>query len=179
MRGADERLARQSHRAPPGLPLAPDAPSGTCGAADLAILYSDQSVLEMHHLASAFQLLKEPQCDVMSTFSDEARRQMRSRIVGMVLATDLSVNFPTINAFKQMVSEKSSEISARETPTPSFDALPTSPPLSAERLASLNAVSASSTPTGAPRPSYAGGRESSAGRKTRRSMKYSSDNASE
>ena len=35
---------------------------------------------------------------------------MRNRIVGMVLATDLSVNFPTINAFKQMVSDKSHEL---------------------------------------------------------------------
>ena len=114
---------------------------------DLAILYSDQSVLEMHHLASAFQILKDKECDVLASLSDEAKKevriissnrdtaaqhsstaalqhchshppsfppaahlQVRSRIIGMVLATDLSVNFPTINLFKQMVVDKSAEL---------------------------------------------------------------------
>lgn len=49
-------------------------------------------------------------CNVFANVSDEARREVRARVVAMVLATDLSVNFPTINAFKQMVTEKSNEL---------------------------------------------------------------------
>ena len=44
---------------------------------DLAILYSDQSVLEMHHLASAFQILKDKECDVLASLSDEAKKEVR------------------------------------------------------------------------------------------------------
>ena len=81
---------------------------------DLAILYSDQSVLEMHHLANAFQLLKHRDCQLLKHLSDDAKKEVRSRIVGMILATDLAVNFPTINAFKQMLADKSAEIRVSE-----------------------------------------------------------------
>ena len=77
---------------------------------DLAILYSDQSVLEMHHLASAFKILQDKECDVLASLGDEARKEVRSRIVSMVLATDLAVNFPTINVFKQMTIDKTAEL---------------------------------------------------------------------
>ena len=68
----------------------------------------------MHHLASTFQLLKEPGCALFSepgcTLDLERRKELRTRIVGMVLATDLAVNFPTINQFKQMVADKTTEM---------------------------------------------------------------------
>ena len=37
------------------------------GSSELAILYSDQSVLEMHHLASAFQLMQRPECGMLAS----------------------------------------------------------------------------------------------------------------
>jgi hypothetical protein len=67
-------------------------------------------VLEMHHLASAFQILKQKECNVLASIGDEARKEVRARVVAMVLATDLSVNFPTINAFKQMITDKTREL---------------------------------------------------------------------
>jgi hypothetical protein len=69
----------------------------------LAILYSDQSVLEMHHLASAFQLLSRPECDVLASLAPDARKRVRSTIVSMVLATDLAFNYQTISDFNQML----------------------------------------------------------------------------
>ena len=81
---------------------------------EFAILYSDQSVLEMHHLATCFQLLAEPETALLKTLSDEARKEVRSRTIGMVLATDLAFNFPTINSFKQMVSEKAALVTSPE-----------------------------------------------------------------
>ena len=124
---------------------------------DLAILYSDQSVLEMHHLANAFQILKAKECDILHSIGDEARKEVRNRVVGMVLATDLAVNFPTINAFKQMVSDKATQleqfietseaaaaVTAAEAPTASMPA--TAPGrASVARVSSREAVS---TPAG-------------------------------
>ena len=50
---------------------------------ELAVLYSDQSVLEMHHLASAFKLLQEPEAALLANLSSEARREVRARAIGM------------------------------------------------------------------------------------------------
>uniref|UniRef100_A0A7S0LSS2 PDEase domain-containing protein n=1 Tax=Coccolithus braarudii TaxID=221442 RepID=A0A7S0LSS2_9EUKA len=74
-------------------------------ASDLAMLYSDQSVLEMHHLNSIFQLLKLEECALLAKLSVERRKEVRDTIISMVLATDLAVNFPTINEFKAMLNE--------------------------------------------------------------------------
>jgi len=74
---------------------------------ELAIRYNDQSVLEMHHLASAFTLLGSQDCALLAHLPPELRKEVRATAVGMVLATDLAVNFPTINAFKAMLTERS------------------------------------------------------------------------
>ena len=57
----------------------------------------------MHSLASAFRLISDSQANLVSHFDGEAKRDFRSRTISAVLATDLAYNFPTINAFKQMV----------------------------------------------------------------------------
>ena len=72
---------------------------------ELALLYSDQSVLEMHHLARAFSILAAPECAILATLPLDVRKDVRARIIGMVLATDLASNFTTINTFKTMLSE--------------------------------------------------------------------------
>lgn len=81
---------------------------------ELAIRYSDQSVLEMHHLASGFAALNEPGCNCLAHLTDDHRKEVRARVIGMILATDLAVNFPTINTFKQMVSDKAAALAADE-----------------------------------------------------------------
>jgi len=73
---------------------------------ELAVLYSDQSVLEMHHLACAFKILSDKESNIMAKLLPDVRRDVRSRVIQMVLATDLSFNFQVMNTFKQMVTEK-------------------------------------------------------------------------
>ena len=70
---------------------------------DLALLYSDQSVLEMHHLATAFRLLRKPECNIAAKLSRDDAKTMRSTVISMVLATDLALNFTVINSFKTML----------------------------------------------------------------------------
>lgn len=56
----------------------------------LAMLYNDLSPLENHHCATAFQILSLPQCNILSKFSKEEFREIRSTLVTCVLATDMA-----------------------------------------------------------------------------------------
>ena len=56
----------------------------------LALTYSDQSVLERHHLASSFAVLKTKGFDILSGLSMEDYRAVRSMMIEVVLATDLA-----------------------------------------------------------------------------------------
>eukprot|EP00966_Prymnesium_polylepis_P171771 3972534-Prymnesium_polylepis.1 len=62
-------------------------------SSSLAICYSDQSVLERHHLASAFTLLNRPQCQVLKGLDAADYCEVRRLIIDLVLQTDLSKHF--------------------------------------------------------------------------------------
>lgn len=66
----------------------------------LANLYSDQSVLEYHHCATAFDILGDDSCNVFHGLPNEKIREMRKLIIGMVLSTDMAKHFEYINKFK-------------------------------------------------------------------------------
>mmetsp|Transcript_44244 Transcript_44244/g.109960 ORF Transcript_44244/g.109960 Transcript_44244/m.109960 type:complete len:465 (+) Transcript_44244:470-1864(+) len=83
-------------------------------SSELALLYSDQSVLEMHHLARCFTLLREKETAVLANLEVEKRKEVRAKTIAMVLATDLAVNFQVLNSFKQMLEEKALAASARK-----------------------------------------------------------------
>jgi len=51
---------------------------------ELALVYNDMSVLENHHLAVAFKLLQQPDCDVFSALSSKTRRTIRRMIIDIV-----------------------------------------------------------------------------------------------
>lgn len=70
---------------------------------ELALLYSDQSVLEMHHLTTAFRLLRAAPCNIVANMSTADAKQFRSAVISVVLATDLSQNFNVINSYKTML----------------------------------------------------------------------------
>ena len=73
---------------------------------DLAILYNDISVLENHHLAVAFALLREDNCDIFSTLNQKQRQQVRKLSIDMVLATDMSKHMSLLADLKTMVETK-------------------------------------------------------------------------
>ncbi|CEG47219.1 Cyclic nucleotide phosphodiesterase [Plasmopara halstedii] len=59
---------------------------------DLAVQYVYRSPLEHMHCALAFQLLKEPQCNILQGLTKVEQHEVRSLITDMVLATDNSVH---------------------------------------------------------------------------------------
>jgi cAMP-specific phosphodiesterase 4 len=73
---------------------------------ELAIMYNDESVLEQHHLAVAFKLLQESNCDFLSSWSRKQRQSFRKTVIEMVLATDMSKHMSLLADLKTMVEAK-------------------------------------------------------------------------
>lgn len=58
----------------------------------LALLYNDQNVLEMHHLALAFNIMSNASYDVFKGWSTEEAGEARKLIISCVLATDMDLH---------------------------------------------------------------------------------------
>jgi len=67
---------------------------------ELAITYNDVSVLENHHVASAFKLLKQKDCDWTKALSQDDYKDMRETVIQMVLGTDMRAHFEYLTKFK-------------------------------------------------------------------------------
>ena len=73
---------------------------------ELALMYNDESVLENHHLAVAFKLLQEDNCDIFVNLSKKQRQSLRKMVIDMVLATDMSKHMSLLADLKTMVETK-------------------------------------------------------------------------
>ncbi|ORC92704.1 phosphodiesterase [Trypanosoma theileri] len=70
-----------------------------------ATLYNDRSVLENMHVASVFELMKNPRFDILACFSADNRRDIRETVIEMVLATDMSLHEKYVTQFKRRLGE--------------------------------------------------------------------------
>ncbi|XP_066916345.1 3',5'-cyclic-AMP phosphodiesterase 4C-like isoform X2 [Clytia hemisphaerica] len=75
-------------------------------SSEMALLYNDESVLENHHLAVAFQLMQGENCDILESFSKAERQQFRKMVIEMVLATDNAKHMNILGSLKTMVETK-------------------------------------------------------------------------
>jgi hypothetical protein len=66
----------------------------------LAILYNDKSILENHHLSYTFRLLNDPDCNILENLNNTELKDLRKKMIHMVLSTDLSVHFYELGNFK-------------------------------------------------------------------------------
>ena len=94
---------------------------------ELALMYNDESVLENHHLAVAFKLLHNKDCDFLVNLNKKQRQTMRKMVIDMVilaiffhilwriecifaflqvLATDMSKHMSLLADLKTMVETK-------------------------------------------------------------------------
>ncbi|OWZ10816.1 hypothetical protein PHMEG_00016268 [Phytophthora megakarya] len=67
---------------------------------NLAITYSDDSVLERMHIAELYRILSHDGFDIFSTMDAAERAESRKIIIGMILATDLARHFQRISVLK-------------------------------------------------------------------------------
>eukprot|EP00966_Prymnesium_polylepis_P204797 4744140-Prymnesium_polylepis.1 len=68
------------------------------------LTYSDQSVLEFHHMWAAFCVLKTPGFDILSGLSTEEYRAVRALMIQLILNTDLSKHFDHIGKLKTLAA---------------------------------------------------------------------------
>eukprot|EP00668_Euglena_longa_P033633 GGOE01043232.1.p1 GENE.GGOE01043232.1~~GGOE01043232.1.p1 ORF type:complete len:617 (+),score=214.56 GGOE01043232.1:56-1906(+) len=71
----------------------------------LAILYNDRSVLENHHLASVFELVKNPKYNVFARLPWDVFKDLRDTMTEMVLATDMGMHGQVTQRFKARLTE--------------------------------------------------------------------------
>ncbi|KAG8186448.1 hypothetical protein JTE90_012368 [Oedothorax gibbosus] len=70
---------------------------------DTALLYNDRAVLENHHVSTAFRLMREDDCNILSHLSKEEYKEFRTLVIDMVLATDMSSHFQQIKSVKSLI----------------------------------------------------------------------------
>jgi cAMP-specific phosphodiesterase 4 len=75
-------------------------------SSELALMYNDESVLENHHLAVAFKLLQNKDCDILANVTGKQRQTLRKMVIDMVLATDMSKHMSLLADLKTMVETK-------------------------------------------------------------------------
>ncbi|XP_075903522.1 dual specificity calcium/calmodulin-dependent 3',5'-cyclic nucleotide phosphodiesterase 1A isoform X2 [Nelusetta ayraudi] len=73
---------------------------------DTATLYNDRAVLENHHVSAAYRLLqRDEDNNILSNLSKDDWRELRTLVVEMVLATDMSCHFQQIKAMKSLLQQ--------------------------------------------------------------------------
>jgi len=72
----------------------------------LALIYNDQSVLENHHVSTAFQTLQQEDCDILGSLTTKQRSSIRKMVIDMVLATDMTKHMSLLADLKTMVETK-------------------------------------------------------------------------
>ena len=55
-------------------------------------MYNDESVLENHHLAVAFKLLQNPDCDIFVNLSRKQKQTLRKMVIDMVSPKSLTLS---------------------------------------------------------------------------------------
>lgn len=79
----------------------------------LATLYNDRSVLENHHCAQAFELMRSKQYNIFHGMSSEQKKDVRESVIQMVLATDMSQHAKIVGKFKSRI-ETDADFSSKE-----------------------------------------------------------------
>lgn len=75
----------------------------------LATLYNDRSVLENHHCAMAFELMRSKQFNILGGLTSEQRKDVRETIVQMVLSTDMAQHAQILGKFKSRIGDEFSD----------------------------------------------------------------------
>ena len=82
--------------------LAPCRPQAT--KHEYAITYNDNSVLESHHVAAAWRVLLQDDCNFLKALSREQYLELREMVIQFVLGTDMKFHFEHLTKFKTKVS---------------------------------------------------------------------------
>lgn len=71
--------------------------------AKLAIIYNDLSPLENMHASVCFETLAQPNCNWTECFKESQKKNVRSKVIECILATDMSHHFELVDKFQSRV----------------------------------------------------------------------------
>jgi len=69
----------------------------------LSILYNDRSVLENHHIAETFEVMRNKEFDIFQTLSEEQYKDIRETMIQMILSTDMGLHATILGRFKSRI----------------------------------------------------------------------------
>eukprot|EP00002_Diphylleia_rotans_P038674 TRINITY_DN8830_c0_g1_i1.p1 TRINITY_DN8830_c0_g1~~TRINITY_DN8830_c0_g1_i1.p1 ORF type:complete len:1057 (-),score=203.29 TRINITY_DN8830_c0_g1_i1:371-3541(-) len=72
----------------------------------LALLYNDRSVLENHHCACTFNILRDPNCNILFSLNAEQYRIVRKQVIDMILSTDMSEHFTIVTQLSNRLNAR-------------------------------------------------------------------------
>jgi len=83
---------------------------------ELAIRYNDKAVLEMHHVAAAFKLMKDPEEDLnlLAGFTHDEYKHVRAMMVDMVLGTEMAAHFEVVQMFQSKLGDEGIKLQVAE-----------------------------------------------------------------
>ena len=82
--------------------------------AELAFRYNDRSVLESHHVASAFTQTLQADKDLFEDLSKDDYRLIREQIIDMVLSTDIAQHFTLLTKFRTKFVDNLAELKTED-----------------------------------------------------------------
>lgn len=71
----------------------------------LALRYNDRSILENHHCARAFLLMRKPETEILTGLTDLEYRELRKIVVNCILSTDMLKHVEIVTKFTTMVDQ--------------------------------------------------------------------------
>jgi len=69
-----------------------------------ALLHSDQHVNEHHHLASALELLRRPECNFLSNLPASDIKRIRTIVIELILGTDMAMGPDILKSFSAITA---------------------------------------------------------------------------
>lgn len=71
---------------------------------ETALLYNDRAVLENHHVSASFRLMRDDDANILSHLSREEYKELRTLIIDMVLATDMTFHFQQLKIMRSLLT---------------------------------------------------------------------------
>ncbi|XP_031751425.1 calcium/calmodulin-dependent 3',5'-cyclic nucleotide phosphodiesterase 1B isoform X2 [Xenopus tropicalis] len=72
---------------------------------DCAILYNDRSVLENHHVSAVYRIMQDDEMNIFVNLTKDEFTELRSLVIEMVLATDMSCHFQQVKTMKTSLQQ--------------------------------------------------------------------------
>lgn len=80
----------------------------------MALKYNDKSVLENHHVSASFYILQSDKNNICSSFNRDEYKQIRERIISMVLSTDMAHHFSHLAKLKGRLASQDFNIQEQD-----------------------------------------------------------------